>query len=87
MGVQFSRVCVRDLKHCWGSYTSRGTLTFNWRIVQAPLVVMDYLIVHELAHVIEHNHSREFWNVVAVHAPSWARAREWLRVNGSRLDW
>jgi len=87
MGVQFKRVLVRDLKFRWGAITPGGTLTFNWRIVQAPAVVMDYLIVHELAHVLEPNHSKEFWNIVAVHAPSWAAAKDWLRQHGARLEW
>jgi len=87
MGIRFTRVRVRELKYSWGSCTPGGTLTFNWRIVQAPAVVMDYIIVHELAHVLEQNHSREFWNIVAVHAPAWTRGRQWLRDHGSRLEW
>jgi len=87
MGVEFTRVSVRDLKYRWGSYTPSGTLTFTWRIVQAPMVVVDYLIVHELAHVLEPNHSTEFWNIVAVHAPSWAAAKDWLRRHGAHLEW
>jgi predicted metal-dependent hydrolase len=57
------------------------------RIVQAPMIVVDYLIVHELAHVREPNHSPEFWNLVAVHAPNWSAARGWLKQNGSGLEW
>ena len=87
MGVAFKRISMRDLKYRWGSCTPEGTLIFNWRIVQAPTVVIDYLIVHELAHVLEPNHSREFWNIVAVHAPSWERAKEWLKQHGARLEW
>ena len=64
-----------------------GTLTFNWRIIQAPMIVVDYLIVHELAHVLEPNHSQEFWNIVAVHAPTWTKARNWLKQHGGRLEW
>jgi predicted metal-dependent hydrolase len=87
VGVEFNRVWVRDLKFRWGSCTPRGTLTFNWRILQAPMVVVNYLIVHELAHVLVPNHSKDFQNLVAVHAPNWERARLWLRQNGSRLEW
>jgi predicted metal-dependent hydrolase len=87
MGVEFKRISMRDLKYSWASCSPGGTLTFSWRIVQAPAVVIDYLIVHELAHVLEPNHSREFWNIVAVHAPSWERAKEWLKRNGARLEW
>jgi predicted metal-dependent hydrolase len=87
MGVAFKRISVRDLKYRWGSCTPNGTITFNWRIVQAPMVVVDYLIAHELAHLLEPNHSPEFWNIVAVQVPSWPKARNWLRVHGANLLW
>ena len=87
MGVCYSRIWIRDLKCRWGSCTPGGTLTFNWRIIQAPMFVVDYLIVHELAHVLQPNHSQDFWNIVAVHAPSWTRARSWLKQHGGRLEW
>ena len=56
-------------------------------IVQAPSVVIDYLVVHELAHLLEQNHSPEFWNIVQVHAPAATKARSWLRTHGHHLDW
>jgi len=87
MGVVYRRIWVRDLKYRWGSCTPGGTLTFNWRIIQAPMIVVDYLIAHELAHVIQANHSVDFWNIVAVHVPSWQRARNWLKQHGARLEW
>lgn len=87
IGVAYSRIWVRDLKYCWGSCTPGGTLSFNWRIIQAPMIVVDYLIVHELAHVLIPNHSQDFWNIVAVHVPSWKKARNWLEQHGSRLEW
>lgn len=87
MGVTYCRIWVRDLKFRWGSCTPRGTLSFNWRIIQAPMIVVDYLIVHELAHVLEPNHSENFWNIVAVHVPSWIKARNWLTQHGCRLEW
>lgn len=87
MGVNYSRIWIRDLKYRWGSCTPRGTLSFNWRIIQAPMIVVDYLIVHELAHILETNHSQEFWNIVAVHVPSWMKARSWLKQYGGQLEW
>ncbi len=87
MGVGYSRICVRDLKCRWGSCTPGGTLSFNWRIIQAPMIVVDYLVVHELAHVLEPNHSQDFWNIVAVHVPSWKTSRLWLKEHGGRLEW
>ena len=87
MGVAYSRISVRDLKYRWGSCTPGGTLSFNWRIIQAPMIVVDYLVVHELAHALEPNHSQDFWNIVAVHVPSWKKARSWLKQHGARLEW
>lgn len=87
MGMKFKRVCIRDLKYRWGSCTQHGTLTFNWRIVQAPGIVVDYLIAHELAHVLVPTHSSEFWNMVAVHVPAMERARSWLRTHAESLEW
>jgi len=87
MGIKLARISVRDLKYRWGSCTPSGVITFNWRIIQAPTIVIDYLIAHELAHLLEHNHSTEFWNIVAVHAPAWAKAKNWLRRYGSHLEW
>jgi predicted metal-dependent hydrolase len=87
MGVSYCRIWVRDFKYRWGSCTPGGALSFNWRIIQAPMVVVDYLIVHELAHVLEPNHSQDFWNIVAVHVPSWMKARSWLKQYGCRLEW
>lgn len=87
IGVAYSRIWVRDLKYRWGSCTPGGTLSFNWRIIQAPMIVVDYIIVHELAHFLEGNHSQEFWNIVAVHVSSWRKARMWLRQNGAQLEW
>ncbi|MBE0620606.1 MAG: M48 family metallopeptidase [Burkholderiales bacterium] len=79
------------LKRRQGILYPRGTLSFNWRIIQPLIIVVDYLIVHELAHVLEHSHSQAFWNIVAVHAPSWAKAETGLRKmvrswNGARLS-
>lgn len=87
MGISFQRIAVRRMRYRWASCSPQGTISFNWRIVQAPLIVVDYLVVHELAHVREPHHSAEFWNVVAVHAPAAGQAREWLTQHGSHLEW
>ena len=87
MGIALKRATVREMTCRWGSCSPGGTLTFNWRIVQAPIGVVDYLIAHELAHLIEANHTPEFWNIVAVHVPTWEKARRWLRHHGGRLEW
>lgn len=86
MGVAHRQILVSDLKYRWGSCTPKGNLNFNWRIVKAPLFVIDYLIVHELAHLLEPNHSPEFWNIVAVQTPRYEVARAWLREHGAELE-
>ena len=86
MGVQYERLLISDLKVRWASCTPKNNLNFNWRIIKAPIFVIDYLIVHELAHLLEPNHTTDFWNIVAVQLPHFQRARDWLRVNGATLE-
>ncbi len=64
---------------------ARGTLSFNWRLVLAPLAVVDYVVVHELCHLRIPNHSRSFWALVEQHRPHWRDERAWLREYGSEL--
>ena len=66
----------------WGSCSSRGSLNFTWRLVQAPLEIIDYVVVHELCHMKEHNHSRAFWALVAEILPDFQKRRKWLKENG-----
>lgn len=79
------RFYVFDQKTKWGGCSRRGNLSFSWRLVLAPPEVLDYIVVHELAHLIEPNHSPAFWLLVASHCPDWAKWKEWLRVNGEEL--
>lgn len=85
MGLFPARVSIRDQKTKWGACTSRGTVTFNWRLVMAPPAVLDYVVVHELAHLKELNHSPRYWAIVERFCPEHVRHRKWLRDNGSRL--
>ena len=86
LGVNFNRVLISDLKVRWGSCTPKSNLNFNWRIMKAPAFVIDYLIVHELAHLIEPNHTPRFWNIVSVQVPRYEVAKEWLKENGDVLE-
>ena len=85
LGVTYGRVQIRDQRTRWGSCSSRGTLSFNWRLALAPLEVLDYVVVHELCHLRVPNHSPRFWQLVASRRPDWRRHRDWLTVNGPEL--
>jgi predicted metal-dependent hydrolase len=85
MGVRPVRVTIRDQRTRWGSCSSRGTLSFNWRLIMAPLEVMDYVVVHELCHILEPNHSRKFWLQVAGQLPDFKQPRLWLKRNANLL--
>jgi len=84
-GFVYSRVSVRDQKTRWGSCSKRRTLSFNWRVVLLPTAVMDYLIVHELAHLREMNHSGRFWRLVETMCPEFRTAEQWLRRHGRKV--
>ena len=86
MGVQFNNVMISDLKYRWGSATPKNNLNFNWRLIKAPMFVIDYVIVHELAHFLESNHTPKFWNIVEIHAPKYSNAKTWLKENGALLE-
>jgi predicted metal-dependent hydrolase len=78
-------VNVRDYKRRWGSCDSKGALSFNWRIIQAPEEVLDYVVVHELAHCHEFNHSKRFWSIVSQQMPDWKERQRWLHTHGAEL--
>jgi hypothetical protein len=85
LGVAFNRVSVKDQRTLWGSCTREGNLNFSWRLALAPDAVLDYLIVHELAHRAQMNHSRRFWEVVERVCPRHRSHRRWLRRNAQAL--
>jgi predicted metal-dependent hydrolase len=84
-GIAVSRVSVRDQRSRWGACSSRGTITLNWRLMLVPPFVRDYVLLHELMHRRELNHSRRFWKLVAACCPRHGEARHWLRTEGKRL--
>jgi predicted metal-dependent hydrolase len=85
LGVRVRRVSIRDQSSRWGSCTSAGSLSFSWRLILAPPFVLDYLAAHEVAHLIEMNHSARFWRVVGRICPSVERAKRWLDTHGNDL--
>jgi predicted metal-dependent hydrolase len=86
LGVSFARIAIRDQRTRWGSCSSRGTLSFNWRLVLAPPDVLDYVVVHELCHLREPNHSPRFWQLVAAARPGYRSQRRWLADHGWELQ-
>lgn len=85
MHVTYGRISIREQKTRWGSCSSKGNLNFNWRLIFAPENVLNYVVVHELAHRKEMNHSPAFYAVVQSILPDYKTAKEWLRDNGQTL--
>jgi len=79
LGKSVTRVGVRDPKSRWGSCSSKGAISFSWRLIFAPEAVIDYVVAHEVAHLVEMNHSPRFWRVVAGLVPDSKGPRAWLR--------
>jgi predicted metal-dependent hydrolase len=86
MQISFNRISLRQQKSRWGSCSSQGNLNFNWRLVHYPTAVIDYVIIHELAHRREMNHSAAFWQIVRQYDPAFAQHRGWLKRNGLPVD-
>lgn len=84
-GGTYSRITIRDQKTRWGSCSSKGTLSFNWRLMLAPTAILDYVVVHELCHLRHMDHSPAFWQAVGEVFPDYASARKWLRKHGQEL--
>jgi predicted metal-dependent hydrolase len=85
LGVRYERIAIRGQRTRWGSCSPHGTLSFNWRLVLAPLSVLDYVVVHELCHLREPNHSPRFWALVGERRPGWRAERDWLHEHGEEL--
>lgn len=85
VGVTYGRITVRDQKTRWGSCSQTGNLNFNFRLILAPPEVLDYVVVHELCHRRQMNHSAQFWQEVAQVLPDYRKRKAWLTENGWRL--
>ena len=86
MGVEPKSVRVLDLKNRWASCSAGGHLNFHWKCMMAPTTILDYIVVHELAHLRYPNHTAAFWNEVDKVMPDYRERKEWLRVNGAGMD-
>ena len=85
LGLTVKRVTVRDQSSRWGSCSTTGMLSFSWRLILAPGHVLDYLAAHEVAHLLEMNHSAKFWRLVQRLCPGHERAKTWLDMHGADL--
>lgn len=85
VGVKPVNIRIKEQKRRWGSCSSLGNLNFNWRLAMAPQPVVDYVLVHELCHLIHLNHSKEFWSLVQAVLPDYEQRRQWLKKNGGKL--
>lgn len=84
--IKPTQIRVKDQQKRWASCTSKGELLFNWKSIMAPSPVLDYIVVHEMAHLLEHGHSQKFWDIVAAVLPDYSSRKEWLKNNGIKMD-
>ena len=85
LGVEPNSVKIMDLKNRWASKSKKG-LNFHWKMMLAPITIIDYVMVHELAHFKHQNHSDAFWELVESVLPNYIDRKNWLRLNGAGLD-
>ena len=86
VGVTPSSMGIKTFKGRWGSCSTKGSLLFNWKVIIAPNRIVDYVVVHELCQLHEHNHSPRFWQHVARVIPDYVECKEWLQVSGRILE-
>ncbi len=86
LGVKYNQLKMSEMKYRWGSCTPSNNIIFNWRIIKAPMYVLEYLVAHELVHLIENNHTPEFWSILSIQVPHYEKAKNWLKKNGHHLE-
>lgn len=84
-GYTYRRFAVSDAQKRWGSCSSKGNIHINWRLIMAPLNIIDYVVIHELVHLKERNHSKKFWDKVKIIRSDYKQRRKWLKENGHIL--
>jgi predicted metal-dependent hydrolase len=86
LGVSVGLAKIVDNRYRWGSCTVNDNVNFNWRLIKAPMFVIDYVIYHELAHLLEANHTPRFWNIIRAKIPTADKAKNWLKDHGQLLE-
>ena len=86
LGVAVPAFQIKDQLKRWGSCTAKGQLIFNWRCAMAPAPILDYIVVHELCHLLESQHTARFWNLIRAIMPDYETRKQWLMENGVKLD-
>jgi predicted metal-dependent hydrolase len=85
MGINYKRIVIRGQKTRWGSCSHKKNISFNWKLIMAPEPVVEYVIIHELIHLKEMNHSKRFWELVAQYCPDWQQHKKWLKQHEADL--
>lgn len=85
LNVEYNQIRIKEQKSRWGSCSKKGNLNFNWKLVMAPPDIIDYIVVHEICHLIHMNHSRDFWKCVEGLMPDYRNRRLWLKRHGWEL--
>ena len=86
LGVNPGRIAIREQKSRWGSCSDRGNLNFNWKLMLAPPEALEYVVIHELCHLTEFNHSARFWRLVESQMPHYEQPKKWLKTNSALLN-
>lgn len=86
MNVTYTQIGLSNAKKRWGACSHKDDLTFNWRLIMAPVHIIDYVVIHELAHTIEKNHSKQFWEIVRKYCPDFKVKRRWLNTRGNAFE-
>ena len=84
-GFRYTRLRITSARTRWGSCSSKGTLSFTWRLAMLPPEIIDYVVIHELVHTVEHNHSKKFWGGVEALVPDYKKHRTWLKKNSGKF--